>query len=75
MASVLLHFGAKEPYPILDFRALWSLGLKAPSEYTFELWWGYTEYCRAVCDREGIQLRDLDRALWQYSKDFQDKAV
>jgi hypothetical protein len=27
MASVLLHFSHKGPYPIPDFRALWSLGL------------------------------------------------
>ena len=28
-ASVLLHFGSTDPYPILDFRALWSLGIDA----------------------------------------------
>ena len=27
-ASVLLHFGHKDPYPIMDFRALWSLGTR-----------------------------------------------
>ncbi len=29
-ASVLLHFGYDNLYPILDFRALWSLGLEKP---------------------------------------------
>jgi hypothetical protein len=42
MASVLLHFGHKDPYPILDFRALWSLGLDdGPSVYNFYFWWSY----------------------------------
>ena len=27
-ASVVLHFCDRQPYPILDFRALWSLGSK-----------------------------------------------
>ncbi len=34
-ASVLLHFGSSEPYPILDFRALWTLGLRVPKQYDF----------------------------------------
>ncbi|MCD6571510.1 MAG: hypothetical protein J7L53_12480 [Deltaproteobacteria bacterium] len=38
-ASVLLHFGHKDPYPIMDFRALWSLGVEEPPhKYTFEFW-------------------------------------
>src|SRR5262245_47957288 len=28
-ASVILHFCHVDPYPILDFRALWSLGVNA----------------------------------------------
>lgn len=30
MASVLLHFGHADRYPILDFRALWSLEVDTP---------------------------------------------
>ncbi len=37
-ASVLLHFGHRAPYQILDFRALWSLKLAPPAVYTFEFW-------------------------------------
>jgi hypothetical protein len=29
-ASVVLHFCDKRPYPVLDFRALWSLGFAVP---------------------------------------------
>ena len=37
-ASVLLHFGHKDPYPILDFRALESFGIPKQSFYNFEFW-------------------------------------
>lgn len=36
-ASVLLHFGHPDPYPILDFRALWSLGVDVP-EYAYNFY-------------------------------------
>lgn len=67
VASVLLHFSHRDPYPIIDFRAVWSLGL---DEYpgTFEFWWAYTEYCRQLADECRVNMRTLDRALWQYSK-------
>ncbi len=41
-ASVILHFGSNDPYPVLDFRALESLGVTPPSPYTFCFWWAYT---------------------------------
>jgi hypothetical protein len=68
-ASVLLHFGHRERYPILDFRALWSLGIDPPPpEYTFEFWWDYSVCCRSMADEAGVNMRTLDRALWQHSK-------
>lgn len=72
-ASVLLHFGSTDPYPILDFRALWSLGIDASPVYTFDFWWDYTEYCRKIATENGVSMRTLDRALWQYSKEQQPK--
>jgi len=30
---------------------------------------GYLDYCRTIARRLGVGLRDLDRALWQWSKD------
>ena len=74
MASALLHFGCSDPYPILDVRALWSLGLSKPQQYSFELWWDYTLYCRKLSADVGISIRVLDQALWQYSKEKQGKA-
>lgn len=73
-ASVVLHFGHREGYPILDFRALWSLGVTAPPRYTFDLWMPYTEYCRALARKQKLSMRELDRALWQYSKEHQSSA-
>jgi len=71
-ASALLHFGAQKRYPILDVRALWSVGVKeAPAIYDFDLWWAYTQYCRQVAESCGVSMRKLDRALWQYSKENQ----
>jgi len=67
-ASVLLHFAAGEPYPILDYRALWSVGHHKPAMYSFELWWAYTERCRRLAAEAGVTMRELDRALWQFSK-------
>jgi len=68
-ASVLLHFGYDNLYPILDFRALWSLGLeKPPSQYTFDFWMAYTHYCRQLAADVNVSMRTLDRALWEYSK-------
>lgn len=71
-ASVLLHFGYEDLYPILDFRALWSLGVERGSvPYNFDLWWVYTSYCRKIAKEAGVSMRALDLALWQYSKEKQ----
>lgn len=71
-ASVILHLFHKDPYPILDFRALWSVGLEVPDAYTFEFWWPYVEFCRTLANRNSVDMRTLDRALWQFSKENQD---
>jgi hypothetical protein len=72
-ASVLLHFGHSDPYPILDFRALWSVGIENPQAMKFfDAWWEYTKYCRQLADETGLSMRELDRALWQYSKEKQN---
>jgi hypothetical protein len=67
-ASALLHLTHKDPYPILDFRALRSLGIDPPPiNYTFDFWWDYTRYCRRLALQAGVTMRVLDRALWIYS--------
>jgi hypothetical protein len=70
-ASVILHFCAREPYPILDVRALWSLSMPAALPYDYPLWAEYTKVSRQLAARAGVSLRELDRALWLYSKENQ----
>ena len=70
-ASVILHFFHKEPYPILDFRALWTISVEVPNEYSFDFWWEYVKFCRNLAKQAGLDMRTLDKALWQYSKETQ----
>ena len=70
-ASVVLHFFHKDQYPIVDFRALWSVSMDVPDPYRFGVWWEYVEYCRMVATRSHLTMRQLDQALWQYSKENQ----
>lgn len=71
-ASVLLHLAHRDRYPIIDYRALWSLGIEtSPASYSFGFWWAYTEVCRSLADAADVPMRTLDRALWQYSKERQ----
>jgi hypothetical protein len=70
-ASVILHIGSREPYPILDYRALWSLDYDTPPAYNFDFWWEYVRYTRSIAAERHISMRTLDRALWQFSKENQ----
>jgi len=69
-ASVLLHFFHKGKYPILDFRALYSLDCAhiRPHDYNFKFWFDYTKFTRQLSYEAKVDMRTLDRALWQYSK-------
>jgi len=68
-ASTLLYFAFPALYPILDVRALESLGVKPRSQYPIAFWLGYLEACRALAAECGVSLRTLDKALWQWSKE------
>ena len=70
-ASVILHLFHRDPYPILDYRALWSVSLEVPGQYTFSFWWSYVEFCRSLAASAELDMRTLDRALWQFSKENQ----
>jgi hypothetical protein len=70
-ASVILHFCDRRPYPILDYRALWSLGYRKPPTYSFDFWLAYTAFTRNLARSTHNDMRTLDRALWQYSKENQ----
>jgi hypothetical protein len=77
-ASAILHWFHREPYPILDFRALWSLQLTETPPYSFTFWQSYVSGWRELfqqaqqqCAPVAITARQFDQALWQYSKDCQ----
>jgi hypothetical protein len=68
-ASTLLYCVFPNRYPILDVRALESLGVKPRSQYPLSFWLGYLDACRELAQRAGVSLRTLDKALWQHSKE------
>jgi hypothetical protein len=71
-ASVFLHFFHLEKYPIIDFRALYSLGVdEPPLKYTFEFWWEYVTICRELSKESILDMRTVDRALWAFSNENQ----
>lgn len=68
-ASVLLHLAHADRYPILDLRALWATGLDVlPNNYSFLFWVAFTGFCRSVAHEARVDMRTLDRALWEYSE-------
>jgi DNA-binding transcriptional ArsR family regulator len=68
-ASALLMFAFPDEYPILDVRALESLGVKQRSTYPIAFWLAYLDCCRNLARLHGVHIRTLDKALWQHSKD------
>lgn len=70
-ASALLHFAEPERYPILDVRALESLGRRGQSTYSTTFWLRYLAACQALAEAHGVPIRTLDKALWQHSKERQ----
>lgn len=71
MASFILHFCSKRKYPILDYRALWSLSIEKAPVYTFDFWMEYVACSREIALRNGVSMRCLDSSLWQFSKENQ----
>jgi len=63
MASVILHFGFPDRYPILDARAMDTVG--GPTQYTFERWIEYKNLCSRTAIQHGVSMRTLDKALWK----------
>jgi hypothetical protein len=50
----------------------WSSGIEASTVlYNFEFWYQYTQFCRKLAQEAIVSMRELDRALWQYSKENQ----
>jgi hypothetical protein len=68
VASTLLHVGVSADYPIIDFRALWSLRSAMPTSVSFAFWWAYVTCCRRLAADAAVSVRELDKALWAYSE-------
>ena len=67
VASCVLHFAHQDRYPILDKRALESLGNKTQrTVYSETFWQDYVAACRDLSRQHGLSMRDLDRALWAW---------
>jgi hypothetical protein len=67
--SALLHFADPGKYPILDVRAMSSLGCRPRTTYPVEFWLDYLDVCRTLAREHGVAIRTLDKALWQRSKE------
>ena len=65
--AAILHLYDKGQYPILDIHALWSVGLEKRQRHAYPFWPEYIAFCREIADRNRIDMRTLDRALWRYS--------
>jgi hypothetical protein len=69
-ASALLFFAFPDDYPILDVRALESLGQPTNrTTYPVTYWLDYLAACRSLAGDAGVSIRTLDKALWQASKE------
>ena len=64
-ASAILHWFHQDPYPIWDRRALETIQFE--NTPNFRNWETYVSFCRDVAEQKGVDIRTLDRALWQYS--------
>lgn len=67
--SVLLHLAYPDRFPILDVRALHSLGVTGRTSYTLAFWEAYVAEWTRLAAEAGVDGRTLDHALWQWSKE------
>ena len=73
VASAVLTMINPERYTVIDFRALEALGTDT-DDRTIDFYLIYLKACRNWASEFKSSLRDLDRALWQWSKDKADEA-
>ncbi len=70
VASAVMTAIHPHRFTILDFRALWSLGIERAT-YSVGFYLEYLAACRRIAAAAGSDLRTLDKALWQNSRDHQ----
>jgi thermostable 8-oxoguanine DNA glycosylase len=66
VASAVLTAVSPERYTIIDYRALEALG-ENRTWHTVDSYLAYLVCCRRLARENGVSLRELDRALWQWS--------
>ena len=75
IASAILHFYDKNPYPILARPALWSAGMESKERTSYPFWLKYVQFCREIANRNNVTMRELDRALWKFAVDNKAKTI
>ena len=68
VASAIMAAVVPERFTIIDFRALEALGIKRRHAPTVDFYLDYLAYCRQLAPKNAGGLRELDRALWQWSE-------
>ena len=66
VASAILTAIDPERYTVIDFRALKAVGSES-TDRTVNFYLAYLDACRDLAKAHRVTLRDLDRALWQWS--------
>jgi len=68
VASAILTAMFPTRFTVIDFRALQSLGCENDDDGTINFYLLYLNACKDWAEQYKCTLRNLDRALWQYSK-------
>jgi hypothetical protein len=68
VASAILTTIDPERYSVIDFRALEALGSQSANR-TVDFYLEYLKECRDLAKAHRVSLRNLDRALWQWSSE------
>ena len=68
VATAILATVKPDDHTIIDWRALHALGVNA-SSVTIKLYLCYLTYCKEIAVKNKVTLRELDRAMWQWSKE------
>lgn len=69
MASVFLHFGHPDPYPVVDAITLRAMGIYDETRIDYDLWYAFTDFCRKLSKDWDVDMRTLDRAFRQFGKE------
>ena len=68
VASAILTAIDPERCTVIDFRALEALGKKT-NDRSVNFYLSYLDACRTLAEEHQVSLRNLDRALWQWSSE------